>query len=114
MSLTRRQFAAALFCAVLAGTGRFGSVCSAQQRYLNADVYKMELYALTEEQKAFIDIVISLAEEQAIPPSIVEKCFFYARKKSQKHRRYYYFKKALEFALNEKGYDLEKLMAKRR
>ena len=39
----------------------------------------MELYALTEEQKAFIDIVISLAEEQAIPPSIVEKCFFYAR-----------------------------------
>ena len=114
MSLTRRQFATALFCAVLAGTGRFSSECSAQQRYLNADVYKMELYALTEEQKAFIDIVISLAEEQTIPPSIVEKCFFYARKKSQKHRRYYYFKKALEFALNEKGYNLEKLMSKKR
>ena len=114
MSLTRRQFAAALFCAVLAGTGRFDSVCSAQQRYLDADVYKAELYALTEEQKAYIDAVIDLAEDQIIPPSIVEKCFFYARKKAQKRRRYYYFQKALEFALKEKGYDLEKLLSKKR
>ena len=110
MSLTRRQFAAALFCAVLAGTN---SVCSAQQqRYLNADVYKAELYALTDEQKAYIDAVIALAEKQIIPPSIVEKCFFYARKKAQQHRRYYYFQKALTFALKEKGYDLEKLLSK--
>ena len=114
MSLTRRQFAAALFCAVLAGTSRFDSVCSAQQRYLDADVYKAELYALTDEQKAYIDAVIDLAEDQIIPPSIVEKCFFYARKKAQQHRRYYYFQKALIFALKEKGYDLEKLLSKRR
>ena len=110
MFLSRRQFITAFAFACLTTSKGFNATTFAQQRYLNAEVYKIQLYAVTEEQKGFIDMVITLAEKQVIPPATVEKCFFYARKKADKHRRYYYFKKALEFALKEKGYDLNGLM----
>lgn len=104
---TRRNFIFGSAAAVLSGWGLLHSPAALGAGYLDKDVYIMQLYAITDEQKTFIENVVYLAQNKEISPEVVMACFSYARKKAEKHRRYYYFRTSLYKIFEDRGVDLD-------